>query len=1017
MRNNSSINKGVKTPRTLAIFNDHSYEICKRTDHMFAVLMVLQWVGGVVAAYWISPKAWIGTTSHTHLHVWVAVFLGAAISSLPIFLALTRPGRTSTRYTIAIGQMLMGGLLIHLTGGRIETHFHVFGSLAFLSFYRDWRVLIPATIVVAADHILRGVLWPQSVYGVLTASNWRWVEHAGWVLFEDIFLLIAIKRSVGEMWDIATRTAASENLNHDLENRVSQRTGQLATANNELQKEVAERRRAAESLKESQDWLTAIFDSSRDGIIVEENERIIYVNHSYAHLFGYEQDELLGQPVSLVSEQEPTDWMVEYSRRRIRNEEAPSLYEFRGTRKDGSILDLEASVSTAKIGEKIYIIALCRDITERKIGEEALRESEARKGAILETALDCIISIDHAGTILEFNPAAEKTFGHKRADVLGKELAEVIIPPAYRERHRRGLAHYLTTGEGGMLGRRIEISAMRADGTEFPVDLAVSCIRLKEQLIFTAYLRDITERKRAEDELAKQRSFLRQVIDLIPNFIFANDRQGRFTLVNQAVAEAYGKTVDEILGKTDGDFNSNQEEVEHFRRDDLEVINTLQEKFIPEEVITDARGQLRWLQTIKRPIVSPNGKADQILGIATDITARKQAEEALLQSEEQLRQAQKIEAVGKLAGGVAHDFNNLLTVINGYSDICLRRLAEDDPLYRNIEEINKAGDKAAGLTRQLLAFSRKQIMQAKVFDLNSVVVEINNMLQRLIGEDIDLRMGLSANLDKVKADPSQIEQVLLNLVVNARDAMPLGGKLTIETTNVSLDKEYSRSHLPVPPGKYVMLAVSDTGHGMDAATQARIFEPFFTTKEVGKGTGLGLSTVYGIVKQSGGFIWVYSEVGQGTAFKIYLPSVLETAEKGKETTGKPELIKGSETILLVEDEELVRTLTAEILRDAGYHLLEAKDGIDALRVASEHRGEIQLMLTDVVMPQMSGRELAEQFATIRKDMEVLYMSGYTDDAIVLHGVLDEGTPFIGKPFSPTALTSKIREVIDATVVV
>ena len=371
--------------RVTEIFNDHQRVVYRRTDRMFAGLMALQWLASVAAALWVSPKAWEGTASHTHPHVWAAVFLGGAISSLPIILAVIRPGELTTRYTVAVGQMLMGALLIHLTGGRIETHFHVFGSLAFLSFYRDWRVLIPATVVVAADHFLRGVFWPQSVYGVLAASEWRWLEHAGWVIFEVTFLFIAIKHSIGEVWGIAERTAEIESLNEGLEAHVANRTAQLVAANGELEREVA-------------------------------------------------------------------------------------------------------------------------------------------------------------------------------------------------------------------------------------------------------------ERKLAEEELAEQRSFLRQVIDLNPNFVFAKDGEGRFTLVNQAIAAAYGTSVEALLGKTDADFNPNKEEVEWFRRDDLEVINTLKEKFIPEEMITDAGGQVRWLQTIKRPIVSQDGTANQVLGIATDITAHKQAESALRHSEERFRQ-------------------------------------------------------------------------------------------------------------------------------------------------------------------------------------------------------------------------------------------------------------------------------------------------------------------------------------------------------------------------------------------
>ncbi|HVG32634.1 MAG TPA: ATP-binding protein [Pyrinomonadaceae bacterium] len=745
--------------RVTEIFSEHQQNICQSTDRMFALLMAIQWVAGIIAAYWISPLTWAGTTSQTHLHVWAAIILGGAISSLPIMLALSQPGRPSTRYTVAVGQMLMGALLIHLTGGRIETHFHVFGSLAFLSFYRDWRVLVPATLVVAADHFLRGVFWPQSVYGVITASEWRWLEHAGWVLFEDTFLLIAIKRSISEMWNIAGRTAESENLNEELERRVVERTGQLEAANCGLEKEVAERELADKALRDSEARYRMLFESNPFPMWVYDLETLSFlaINEAAVHCYGYSREEFLSM------------------------------------------------------------------------------------------------------TIKDIRPAED-------------------VP---------------------------------------------------------ALLQNISQVLSGRDEAGAWR---------------------------------------------------------HQKKD----------------------GQLIDVEITSYPLSFAGRRAELVL--ASDITMRKKTEEALRRSEEQLRQAQKMEAVGKLAGGVAHDFNNLLTVINGHTSLSLRRLEKDDPLYYKLETIQAAGERAASLTRQLLAFSRKQIMQPKVLDLNHVIFETNKMLQRLIGEDIDLLIGLMPDLGKVKADPGQIEQVLMNLSVNARDAMPKGGKLTIETHNVYIDEEYSRRHVSVPPGRYVMLAVSDTGCGMDAATQARIFEPFFTTKEVGRGTGLGLSTVYGIVKQSGGNVWVYSEVGRGTTFKIYLPCVDSPAEEFK-TSIETKAPAGTETVLLVEDEEMVRNMTREILQESGYQVLEATHGQEALTVAERHAGPIHLMLSDVVMPQMSGRELAEQLSPVRREMKVLYMSGYTDDAIVHHGVLDEGMAFIEKPFTPDTLTRKLREVLDVPVAV
>ena len=380
--------------------------------------------------------------------------------------------------------------------------------------------------------------------------------------------------------------------------------------------------------------------------------------------------------------------------------------------------------------------------------------------------------------------------------------------------------------------------------------------------------------------------------------------------------------------------------------------------------------------------------------------------------EEQFRQAQKMEAIGQLAGGIAHDFNNLLTVINGYSELMLQTLSADDPQRNSLEQIKTAGKRAALLTQQILAFSRRQVLEPRVLDLNEAVATMDKLLRRMIGEDIALVSSPDPALWRVKADPGQIEQIIMNLAVNARDAMSQGGKLTIETANVELDEAYARRHASVQPGPYVMLAVSDTGIGMDAKTQARIFEPFFTTKEPGKGTGLGLSTVYGIVKQSGGNIWIYSEPGKGATFKIYLPRVDEEVEVTAPVPVRPETLRGSETILLVEDDEMVRALAGAILQYNDYTVLETRNGQEALRICQEHPGPIHLLITDVVMPGMSGRELADRLAPLRPSMKILYMSGYTDNAIVRHGVLDIGTAFLQKPFTPVALAQKVRKVLD-----
>ena len=371
-----------------------------------------------------------------------------------------------------------------------------------------------------------------------------------------------------------------------------------------------------------------------------------------------------------------------------------------------------------------------------------------------------------------------------------------------------------------------------------------------------------------------------------------------------------------------------------------------------------------------------------------------------------------MEAIGRLAGGIAHDFNNLLTVINGYIHLSLLDLNADDPIRGNIDQIQGAANRASNLTRQLLAFSRRQILEFKVLDLNTVLRDLNKMLRRVIGEDIDLVAILGADLGKVKIDPGQVEQVIMNLAVNARDAMPNGGKLVLETANVELDEEYARTHVSVKPGSYVSLTVSDTGVGMTPQVKELIFEPFFTTKETGKGTGLGLSTVYGIVKQSGGNIWVYSEPGHGTVFKIYLPRVEGPVEDLSEKVEGKEALRGAEKILLVEDESALRELAAELLRKQGYTVLEARHGDEALLVFRQHKGSIDLVLTDVVMPGMSARELEGHLAAMEPGIKVIYMSGYTDDAIVHQGILEKGVNFIQKPFTMVGLAKKVREVLD-----
>jgi PAS domain S-box-containing protein len=495
--------------------------------------------------------------------------------------------------------------------------------------------------------------------------------------------------------------------------------------------------------------------------------------------------------------------------------------------------------------------------------------------------------------------------------------------------------------------------------------------------------------------------------DLVENAtygIYRSNPEGEFLDVNPALVKMLGcDSKAELLAK------HLATEVYRYASDRARLIEQHLEKGRVDGAEVEWKRQDGSFITVRlsgRAVADDHNKVAEIEVIVEDVTERR-----LL--ENQFRQAQKMEAVGRLSGGIAHDFNNLLGVIIGYSEILLDRLDPEERLHKNAEEIKKAGERAASLTRQLLAFSRQQVLEPKVLDLNRVVTDVTKMLRRMIGEDINVVSVLASTVARVKADQGQIEQVLMNLAVNARDAMPQGGTLSIETANMELDEAYARRHPPTQPGRYVMLAMTDTGCGMDAETQAHIFEPFFTTKEVGKGTGLGLATVYGVVKQSGGYIWVYSEPGRGTTFKIYLPAVDEPMETGPTGGGPAKTTRGTETVLVVEDDEPLRKLTRECLEENGYTVLATANSAEAVETAERYGGTIHLMVTDVVMPGMNGRELAARLASLRPEMKVLYMSGYTDDAIVRHFVLEPGLAFLQKPFTQKVLARKVRELLDS----
>ncbi|HTD51581.1 MAG TPA: ATP-binding protein [Thermoanaerobaculia bacterium] len=506
-----------------------------------------------------------------------------------------------------------------------------------------------------------------------------------------------------------------------------------------------------------------------------------------------------------------------------------------------------------------------------------------------------------------------------------------------------------------------------------------------------------------EGQLALARAQLAALLEALGDAVWIKDEKLRYLAVNTGWLRIAGRPQAEVIGKTARDLFP-ADRAERYEKEDQAALEGSFAGATVEEIEGPGK-EKRLLAVLRRPVVDQMGVVVGVIGIARDVTEQRELEQRLVQS-------QKMDAIGRLAGGVAHDFNNMLTAIQGYRSLLLTELPERDSRRENVEEILKAGERATALTKQLLAFSRRQVLEPRVLDLNEVVRNLSRMLSRLIGENIELSFSPAPDLWHVLADPGQIEQVLMNLAINARDAMPRGGRLTIETRNTQLDGSHWRKDFPVQSGDYSLLAVTDTGVGIPPEIQTRLFEPFFTTKPRGEGTGLGLSTVYGIVKQSGGYIWVYSEPGAGSTFKVYLPRVdapLSTSDALRPATSAG----GTETILFVEDEREVRSLVEKLLRLQGYKVLSAADPAAAIAHARGHSGVIDLLITDVMLPGLSGRDLAHQIQKLKPEIPILYISGYSDDAVVRHGNLDAGTHFLQKPFTPLQLGRKIREILDA----
>jgi two-component system cell cycle sensor histidine kinase/response regulator CckA len=761
-------------------------------------------------------------------------------------------------------------------------------------------------------------------------------------------------------------------------------------------RDISEREESEALIRQSEEKYAKMVHSSPDAITLRSlpDRRYLEVNEGFARLTGYTAEEVLGKTpgeLNLWVEREPHRTTLQ----KLEAEGQVTGEEFRFRTKSGEIRYGRVSAVRVGVNGKQCMLSVTHDISDRKRAEEAL----SQLASIVESSDDAIVGKTLGGKIVSWNAGAERIYGYSASEVVGKPVS-ILLP----EEQGDEVPEILKRLSKDERIHHYETVRVRKGGQRITVSVTISPVKDAEGIIIgaSAIARDITERKRVEEKLQESESHFRSLVHDAPYGIYRVTLDGRLLHVNPAVVKMLG-------------YESEQElmacNVEKEVCRDPEAHQSLYQSYSQKQDFRDVEAEWRRkdgkIITVKmtgHPVLDKDRSLAYFEVFVEDITERRSLEKQLFQS-------QKMEAIGRLAGGVAHDFNNLLGVILGHSDILDQQIGTDGRLRKSVEATRNAAERAAALTMQLLAFSRKQVIEPTVIDLNASVMEIEKMLHRVIGEDIELAIRPQSGLWRVKADAGQLSQVLMNLAINSRDAMPNGGKLVIETANVELDATYGRQHLGAKPGPHVMLAVSDTGIGMDSETLSHIFEPFFTTKETGKGTGLGLSMVYGIVKQSNGYIMAYSEPGRGTTFKIYFPRTEESVSlPQKVEEGTP---RGTETVLVVEDEPALRELTCLLLKDAGYTVLESFAVEDAMETGKDAQRKIDLLLTDIVMPRLDGRELANQMVLLRPNLRVLYMSGYTDDVIVHRGILKQMTMLVQKPFTKSTLLRKVRETLDS----
>ena len=898
-----------------------------------------------------------------------------------------------------------------------------------------------------------------------------------------------------------------------------------------------------ERLERSEARYRHLVELSPDGIFVIRDGRVTFANPAFLRLAGAARaEDVLGRPILAFVHPDSQSTAIAMMSRLVELGRPEPLFAERLLRLDGTVLDVEIAAMPFDEDGVRCVEVVMRDATARRRHDEDLerrvaertaevRSSERSVRAILETALDAVISIDDHGVITGWNPRASDLFGWSSVEAIGHSIVDLAVPEHVRDVAKATLIAH-ARGDVAAFGARFEAPAVSRSGREFAAEVSVVRLDSAAGHGFTAFVRDIEDRRKAEEavrdgarqlrqiidlvphfifakdadgrfllanravaeiygttvdqligrtdadfvksssEVARfrrndlevvtggserlvveelvtdpagvehrvrtvkipfvlsgtgaravlgvatdvteqeqteqrirdEKRRLRQIIDLVPHFIFAKDLDGRFLLVNQAVAEAYGTTVEELLGRRDADFAKSPAEVARFRADDLEVMRGGRAKVIPEETITDAKGSERILQTVKIPFTFSGTGSPAVLGVSTDVTDRKLAEERLLQ-------AQKMEGLGRLAGGIAHDFNNLLTAILGYAQLLGADAGAAPAVRRDIDAIRGAAERAAALTRQLLTFARRQRTETRVIDLYGLTLDLDKLLRRVLGADVELVTVVGDGQAPVEADPGQLEQVLVNLAVNARDAMPRGGRIALTIRELTEDEVSGEAKEQVRAGPAIEISVQDTGIGMTREVLDRVFEPFFTTKGPGVGTGLGLATSYGIVKQFGGHIWGESAPGQGSTFRIVLPRSQKPTTAVRVDDARP-APRGGETVLVVDDDGIVLDVSVRALEASGYRVLAASTATGALALAETHPGVIDLLIADVVMPGLSGPEVAERVLVRRPGTRVLYVSGYHEVPLPAPGPRGGDHELLSKPFTPASLARKVREMLD-----